>query len=78
MGGVVHTGLRVAEVRQSHGVELSSVGDGSVQQAAAAPGVTAADMNTANTLRRSIFTDGHTRLTVTTVCPQTAHIPHGL
>ena len=33
----VLTGVRVTEVRQSHGVELSSVCDGSVQQAAATP-----------------------------------------
>lgn len=40
------TSLRVAEVRQGHGVELPSVGDGPVQQTAAAARITAAQTHT--------------------------------
>lgn len=39
------TSLRVAEVRQGHGVELPSVCDGSVQEAAAAARITVAQTN---------------------------------
>lgn len=51
----VLTGLRVTEIGESHGVELSSVCYGSVQQTAATPRVTAQTHTDKTKLSSGVF-----------------------